>query len=1041
MTTTRLGRRAAVLLLVAACAPHPEPDPPVVVVERVVPGHAAHRAGVREGDELAVASLPELADLARRSAAGQDVRLACRRPSRDELSLPRADWGLEARPPLVPSDETAHRAARQALADGRHGVAERRWSRLAAGRVAAGDAGGAAFFHLRRGEALLRDRRIEEARAAARDALQAARAGGATLEAWTEESWGNLLGRANEFALADEAYQGALARVPEMDVTWRAALLQKRAIAFFRRSRYEDSAGLAREALAGWERTAPASHALAETLLTLARVERNFSRHDSAVRLIERALSAARAVDPGGPAEAVALQEHAVIADRLGRLVEQERWLREALDIIERLGLRDVDAGRIYMGLATVAERTGDLAGAEAHLRAALDIFEGDSPGSVQVGWALVNLGHVLKVRGDLENAEAAFRRSVVIRAALVPGTWDHAVSLEGLGSLALARNRPHDAEEAFREALAMFERMAGETYGRAIELMNLAEAVAAQGRTDEARTLLVRAVALHSARAPGSLEEAAGLYILGGIERRAGRTAAAEAAYRRALALRSRLAPGSAVEAEALYAVGVLERRRGRREQAVGTLRLAVVALEGQRARLGGTPEDRARFGAIYAHIHKELLDLLLELGREEDAFDLLERYRVGSLGALLAQRDLRASARSKPAALADPRPPDLAQAARLLGEGTLLLSFAVLADRTVVFALPGGDAGPSLGVHAVPMAEVRLRQEVEVVRDLLQSPRAPAEGRAALRRRLRALYDALLGPAHRLVERSRRLLILPDGPLHLLPFGALVSGEAGSARHVLEDRPLSRAQALTLLAPPASAGGAGAIRLLAFGAPPPSTDQAPLPQARAEVESLGRLYAGEARVFVGAEASEGRAKALAGDARCVHFACHGTTDDRFPLDSYLALGPSADGAVREDGRLQAWEVCEQMGLTADLVVLSSCDTALGAELAGAGLLGLTFAFQYAGAHSVVASLWPVSDRSTASLMGLFHERLRRGEAPAQALRQAQLQVKASPLPAEHGLAGGLRRLFGRPGPGDLSSDASHPYYWAAFQLISDRP
>jgi CHAT domain-containing protein len=201
--------------------------------------------------------------------------------------------------------------------------------------------------------------------------------------------------------------------------------------------------------------------------------------------------------------------------------------------------------------------------------------------------------------------------------------------------------------------------------------------------------------------------------------------------------------------------------------------------------------------------------------------------------------------------------------------------------------------------------------------------------------------------------------------------------------------------------------------------------------------VEALGRLYAAEGRVFVGAEATESRAKTASGDARYLHFASHGVTDDRFPLDSYLALGASGEGDAREDGRLQAWEVCEQVRLRADLVVLSACDTGLGAELAGAGLVGLTYAFQYAGARSVVASLWPVSDRSTAPLMRAFHERLRRGERPAEALRAAQLELMSHPIASDSRLAGGLRRLLRMPRSDDLPLDASHPYYWAAFQLF----
>jgi CHAT domain-containing protein/tetratricopeptide (TPR) repeat protein len=1021
------------------------------VVDHVSPGYAGHRGGLREGDLLAIASLPELAALARRSVAGEDVVVTRLGPDPGEWSLPRAEWGLEARPSFAAADEAAYLAARRALREGRADQAERAWAALAARRTAAGDVTGGAFVHLRRAQALLRGYPLEAARGAARAAIDAARAGGEPWEAWAWETWGDLLSRASHHAAAGEAYDGALAHTAATDAAGRAVLLQKRATATFRLGRFAESAERARPALDLWEETAPGSVGCSTTLLMLARTERNASRYESALALLERARAAAHAADPDGPAEAATFAEQAVIAAHHGRLEDEERWGHRALEILERFGLRDLDRGRVHMGLGDVAYRRGDIATAESHFRAGLACFETEAPDGVQVGWAVNGLGDLLMARGDPEGAEQAYRRSAAIRAAISAGSMDHAISVSNVGWAARARGDLAAAEQAYREALGMYERTIRDSYYRAVALASLGAVVSAAGRLDEARDFLLRARALNEARAPGSLELADSLYALGALEERAGRPAAAFSSFRGALAIRSRLAPGSVPEAEALHALGALERRNGRPAEALVTLRRAVSALEAQRARLGGTPEDRARFSAMYAHIHKALLDLLLEMERREEAFDLLERYRVGSLGNLIARRDLRLGARPRPAALEDPRPPGLAEAARRLGDGTLLLSYAVLPERTVLFALPGGEAPPDLDVHSIPITEVRLRQEVESVRDLLASPRAPAEARAALRRRLAALHADLLGPVSGLLGRSRRVLLLPDGPLHVLPFGTLGVLEGGRLRPLIEDRPVARAQALTLLAGASSPPGPPAnVPLLAFGAPVPAPPQAgsvrgvrhpPLPRARAEVEALGELYAGESRVFVGVEASEDRAKELSVGARYLHFACHGLTDDRFPLDSYLALSPSAGDRPRENGQLQAWEVCEQLALNADLVVLSACETALGAELAGAGLLGLTYAFQFAGAHSVLASLWPVSDRSTAELMRRFHERLRAGDPPGEALRRAQLALMASPLPAESGLFGGLRRLLGRPGPDDLPLDAAEPYYWAAFQLFTDRP
>jgi len=144
------------------------------------------------------------------------------------------------------------------------------------------------------------------------------------------------------------------------------------------------------------------------------------------------------------------------------------------------------------------------------------------------------------------------------------------------------------------------------------------------------------------------------------------------------------------------------------------------------------------------------------------------------------------------------------------------------------------------------------------------------------------------------------------------------------------------------------------------------------------------------------------------------VHFACHGLADERSPLESSLALSlPGGARAGRENGLLHAWEILEQVRLDADLVTLSACDTALGREMSGEGILGLTRAFQYAGARTVLASLWPVADDSTATLMKSFYAYLKQGQSKDRALRAAQLDM--------------------------IRSGSSHPYRWAAFQLVGD--
>ena len=200
------------------------------------------------------------------------------------------------------------------------------------------------------------------------------------------------------------------------------------------------------------------------------------------------------------------------------------------------------------------------------------------------------------------------------------------------------------------------------------------------------------------------------------------------------------------------------------------------------------------------------------------------------------------------------------------------------------------------------------------------------------------------------------------------------------------------------------------------------------PLPATRSEVAAIAELYGEKAATYVGDAATEERAKGVASETRYLHFASHGLLDERFPLNSGLALTiPPEMKEGQDNGILQAWEIFERLRIDADLVVLSACETGLGKEMGGEGLVGLTRAFEYAGARSVVASLWSVSDETTAALMKLFYGYLEAGKSKDAALRQAQLDLIRGSIAVQD------------PDGRATKFDASHPFYWAAFQLNGD--
>jgi CHAT domain-containing protein len=184
-------------------------------------------------------------------------------------------------------------------------------------------------------------------------------------------------------------------------------------------------------------------------------------------------------------------------------------------------------------------------------------------------------------------------------------------------------------------------------------------------------------------------------------------------------------------------------------------------------------------------------------------------------------------------------------------------------------------------------------------------------------------------------------------------------------------------------------------------------------LPFTRQEAERiLAAASAGANLKALDFRANRGTAtRAELGRYRYLHFATHGLLDSERPGLSALVLSLFDEEGNPQDGFLRAHEIYN-LNLPAELVVLSACQTGLGKEIKGEGMVGLTRGFMYAGAARVVVSLWNVNDKATADLMAKFYQKmLKNGQRPAAALRSAQVEMWR-------------QRQW------------QAPYYWAAFVL-----
>jgi CHAT domain-containing protein/tetratricopeptide (TPR) repeat protein len=410
-------------------------------------------------------------------------------------------------------------------------------------------------------------------------------------------------------------------------------------------------------------------------------------------------------------------------------------------------------------------------------------------------------------------------------------------------------------------------------------------------------------------------------------------------------------------------------------------------------------------------------LLDSLYSLDPEGPAYE--ERARkIKSQYHRVRNERLETAGGGRAGTVAAAAPEDIR---RILPERTAMLAYAVGDTASLLWVIDADGCE----VHRLPRRSI-LQDGVAQLRDAIAHPVIED---AALRRAARQLYLDVIAPAGARIDDAEHLIVVPDGVLFELPFGTLLTEEpAGTA---WEEMPyLVRAHAISYI-PSASIylalrTGAGDTEfdrdLLALGDPEYSMlkplpgvrrDLVRLPYSREEVLNISsKLEEGQKDLHLGRDANEAmlKSKLRTESIRVVHLATHGFVDPSEPTSSGIVLCPDVEGT--EDGYFQTLEV---MALPMDvgLVVLSACESGRGQIGRGEGVVGLSRAFLASGTRAIVASLWPVSDESTARLMEEFYGRMFENRQPAvDALNEARLVLIDDP---RH----------------------SHPFHWSSFVVI----
>jgi CHAT domain-containing protein/Tfp pilus assembly protein PilF len=1060
--------RATPLLLALALSGcvRSEPVAQGAVVESVGRGGAAARAGIQPGDLLlrwqadgrsgAIRSPFDLLQAEIDVAPVRSLRLRGRRGGQDlTFALPPVEWKLYARPALAPDPLRRYQEAEGQLADvgGEKAPSLDVLARDLA-LVASPLDSAAALLGLGRGlAALKRWPQAREAYAAAR--VQLEKVGDPLASAVLAEAEGDALRGQNDLSAAESAYRRALAlragARPE-SLAVAASLVTLARLEQYRGD-LEAAEPLWRQALKISGSKAEGSLPVATCLVGLGSALLARGALDEAGDLYRQALALQERLAPGSAEVAETLSGLGVVARNRGDLQSAEDFCRRGLAIEEAL---DPESERVGYGLnrlGVIAKDRGQLEEAEALYRRALAIFEKARPGGIEVAGCFNNLGNMARLQRDWEAAEGFHRRALALRETLAPGSLDVAGSLQNLAEVLREREEWAAAEALYLRALAIKEKRAPGSLTHSSTLFGLGETAAGRGDFKRALELHQRGLEIRSRLSPGSTGESDALYCVGACLRKLGRREEAVDRFRASIEAletqRGRLGAsgpgqsGFALQTSEAYddlvdllvelgrpaeAFGVLERSRARGLLAMLAERDIVFAADVPRE----LEVERLRVDADY--------DLALDrLGRQRDDAEIEKiRVRLAELRdrqADVARRIQRASPRL--ASLRYPKPLDLEAAQAALDPGTVLLSYSVAKARSFLFVVASkadrrAPGDPGFATVPIPLGDEALRDRVLAYRGLVDRGKERPGAEAALTAQGSRLYDLLVRPAEAWIGPARRVLIAPAGALNALPFAALVRSP-DPLQYLAEWKPLHTIPSTTIYAevqkerrqrpqsspslvafgdplrpaglPPGGAGGDSLVaRAGALG---------PLTHAREEVEGIAELFGAEAVTYLGPEATEERARSVGRGPRYVHFACHALLDRRFPLESALVLSPGREGTERgENGLLQAWEVFERVRIDADLVTLSACETGLGREMAAEGLLGLSRAFQYAGARSVLASLWAISDRATAGLMRGFYRGLRKGLPKDEALQAAEAEAIASGAP---------------------------PFEWAAFQLTGD--
>jgi CHAT domain-containing protein/Tfp pilus assembly protein PilF len=675
------------------------------------------------------------------------------------------------------------------------------------------------------------------------------------------------------------------------------------------------------------------------------------------------------------------------LAELARGFTESEAFLRMALaDAVNRHDLYLQSWARVDLGF--IRARASRFDEAIPILEAGLENARLCGAKSMLAG-GLGNLGWCYFMLGDTDRAQSAWSRAEALSGQI--GLRDFQQRwLGGLGNISMTRG-DLDRAASYQMRAAELCRAVGNDAWLAIAFTNLAQISLLKGDLTSAKSYNGQAL-LIKRRLGDEWSLVYSELVAAAIDMNAHRYPAAANGYRTVIA-RAPRAKAPDVLWQAYGGLASLYQKTGRPTLADAQYRGAIDTIDREWGRLK-SDDWKATFLApgYLIGFFQDYVDFLIGRGQIGKALEVAESSRARVLNQRLEHLGAV--------------PPNF-QLSKLLSAAresrTVILSFWLTPIRSSVWVIGSGrisrfDLPPARDIAA-------LVQKYTSIVTQGGDPLARSDPAVS------ALYQAVLGPVHKLIPPGSNVIVVPDGALHQLAFETLVV--PGPRLHYwIEDVAISTAASLRVL----QADGRQPARtptLLLMGDPVlTGREFPPLPNAKLEIAAVTEQFPPVNRVLLtGASAVPGAyAKASPANFTSIDFATHATANRESPLNSAIILSHQG-----ETFKLYARDVAG-VPLSADLVTISACTSAGVKAYSGEGLMGFAWAFLQAGAQNVIASLWDVDDLRSVEIMRGLYAGMARGQGPLRALRSAKLSLLHS------------------------GSNGRLPYYWAPLQVFTRR-